>query len=99
MGRFEPPLAPLHRAGKGAFLVAEELGLDEARRQGRTVQGDEGPLPATGKVVQPGRGQLLAGAPLAHQQDWPFDGRHPGEALLKIEKGFGLPQGLHGHRW
>ena len=56
------------RAGVGALLDAEELGLDQLVRDRRAVDGDERPLRARPVVVQPAREHLLADAGLAEQQ-------------------------------
>ena len=45
VGGLEPPLALGDRPGEGAPLVAEELALDERRRQGGAVRPNEGALP------------------------------------------------------
>jgi hypothetical protein len=37
---------------------------------------------------------FLAGTPLAHEKDGAFDGGDAPEALLKVEKGLGLADGL-----
>src|SRR5260370_27069883 len=68
MRGFEPPDAALAGAGEGALLMAEELGSDEAGRQRRAVDGDEGPF-AIGRALMDRAGnQLLAGAALAGDQ-------------------------------
>ena len=52
-------------AGEGAFLVAEQLALDEIARDRRHVDRDEGALLALAVVVQGAGDELLAGAGLA----------------------------------
>ena len=59
------------RAGEGAALVAEELGLDERLRQGRAVDGHERTVRPRAPVVD-GVGQhLLARAALAREEHLP----------------------------
>jgi hypothetical protein len=43
MGRFKAPQPPLQRPGEGAFLVPEQFGGEERRRNGRAVHPDKGP--------------------------------------------------------
>ena len=50
------------RAGEGALLVAEQLGLDQLARDRRHVDGDERPVAALAVFVQRARHQFLAGA-------------------------------------
>src|SRR6266508_957958 len=58
----EVPDPPLIGSGKRAALVPEELTLDQGRRDGAAVEGDEG-LPASPREpVDRSRGDLLAGA-------------------------------------
>ena len=59
------PLGP----GEGPFLIAEELALQQVFREGRHVDGHEGPVPPPGGPVDRVGEQLLAGAGLADQQD------------------------------
>ena len=66
----------LRRAGEGAFLVAEELALDQLRRNRRAVQRDKRPRRAIALFMQRARHQLLAGAGLAVDADARFAGRH-----------------------
>ncbi|MNE45553.1 hypothetical protein D3C80_1398400 [compost metagenome] len=55
------------RAGEGAFAVAEQLGLDQAFGNRRTVHCDEG-FAGTGAVLMQGTGDdFLAGAGLTQQ--------------------------------
>src|SRR5207244_4804373 len=62
-----PGLAPV-RAGEGALLVAEELGLEQPRRDRRTVDLDEGTV-APGRLRMDGPGdQVLAHAALPPDQ-------------------------------
>ncbi len=56
-----------HGAGEGAALVAEELGLDQVRRDRAAVDGDDGSAGSRAVRVQELRGELLAGPRLADQ--------------------------------
>ena len=49
--------------------MAEELALEEGLRDGGAVDGDERPLPAPPRLVDDPRGQLLARAALAGDED------------------------------
>ena len=56
------------RTGERAFLVTEQFGLDQGRRNRRTVDTDERPLTAVARqMLHPGEA-LLAGTGLAEQQ-------------------------------
>ena len=70
--------APALRVGAGErpFLVAEQLALDERRRQRRAVQRDERAGPARARVVNRLRDETLADAGLALQQHGARGGRH-----------------------
>jgi hypothetical protein len=52
-------------AGEGAFLVAEQLALDQPCGDGRAVELDEGPVAAGAQLVEGAGDELLAGAGLA----------------------------------
>ena len=78
------------RPGEGALLVAEQLALDEGRRQGRAVDLDEGPVPARAPVVDGVGQQLLAGARLAEEQHRAGRGRHLGDLREDLEDGRAL---------
>ena len=60
-------LAALSGAGEGPLLIAEELALQQVFRDGRHVDGHEGPVPPAGGPVDRVGEQLLAGAGLADQ--------------------------------
>jgi hypothetical protein len=64
----EPELA-LARIGEGTPLVAEQLGLEKVRRDGRAVQLDEGVLAARSVEMYGPRNEFLAGSGLAGNQD------------------------------
>ena len=64
----EAAAPPLDRAREAALLVAEQLGLEHARRERRAVDAHERLLLARAVDVDGVRDQLLAGAGLAAQQ-------------------------------
>src|SRR5260370_277702 len=63
-------------AGERAAFVAEELALDEARRNGGAVDFDEGPLAAAAPVVNGACDQLLPRTRLAEDEDRRVGLRH-----------------------
>jgi hypothetical protein len=65
VGHLELALAPGDGVGEGAFLVAEELALDEAVRDGRAVHLHEGACRTLAPPVDFARQDLLARAVLA----------------------------------
>ena len=77
------------RAGEGALLMAEQFRFDQFARNGRHVDGDEGPLAAAAVVMERPRHKLLAGAGLAHD--------HHGEIGLR-QAGDDAVDFLHGGR-
>src|SRR6185437_3218851 len=58
----------LRRAGECAFLIAEELTLEESVRDRRAIDRDERLVSTPGEPVQGPREQFLAGATLAENQ-------------------------------
>ncbi len=69
-GLHDQPLRSLaSRAGEGAGLVAEQLGIDQALRHRRAVQRDIIVARAVARRVDGAREHVLAGAGLATQQD------------------------------
>ncbi len=56
------------RPGEGPGRIAEQLGFEEARRDGGAVQGDEGRVALLAAVMDAACEQLLAGAGLAFDQ-------------------------------
>ncbi len=68
-GGCEDADAALARAGEGPALVPEENALGERVRNGRTVEHDEGPVRVVARVVNGPRGELLARAGLALDED------------------------------
>ena len=95
VGGLEPAGPAAGGAGKGPGLVSEQLRFHQGGGQGRAVECGQGGLPAGREIVEPGRGQLLAGAPLPDEENRPVHPGHPGETLLKIQELLGLAQGLH----
>jgi hypothetical protein len=72
-------------AGEGAFLVAEQLTLEQGLGDGRAVDGDEGARAARAQVVDGAGSQLLAGPALAGEEHGSVHGRdlaQGGENLL-----------------
>jgi hypothetical protein len=68
IGELDPPLARADRAGECASLVAEQLALDQRRRQRRAVDPDERPMAPRTAIVNGPRAELLAGARFADEQ-------------------------------
>ena len=64
LGQFNPSFARLVRAGKGAFLVAEDLGLKKLGRDRGAIHRNKAPC-AAGCGMHRARNQLLAGACLS----------------------------------
>ena len=75
VGGFEPADLPRERARIRALLAAEQLALDEGRRNGRAAHADHRPLMARAQVVNRLRHHLLARACFAEQQDGGGRGR------------------------
>src|SRR3546814_3173854 len=69
VGDLEASAAPLHGAGEGAGLMAEQLRLQQAFGEGGAVQLHEGAAPAARQEVQAGGEPHLAGAALADRSD------------------------------
>ena len=69
VGLLEEAALLAHRAGEGAALVAEELGLEQRLRQRAAVDRDELAVLADRGEVDRAGDQLLARAALARQQD------------------------------
>ena len=87
VGRLEQALLQGHGAGERALDVAEEVALEQVRREGAAVDRDEGGVgPVRVQVDGPGD-QLLAGPALALEED-----RAPGRGG-RLDQ---LEDGLHG---
>src|SRR5712675_2470537 len=69
IGRLEPSEPALQRAGERAFLVSEQLGRYERRRNGRAVHANERSARAARALVKGARDQLFAGSGLAENED------------------------------
>ena len=65
----DPPDVPLVGAGEGALLVPEQLGRDQLRRQGATVDRDKRTRGIGRTLVDRKRRELLARAAFPAQQD------------------------------
>ncbi len=66
--QFEAPEAPLHRSGEGPFLMAEQFGGDQTRRQCTAVHTDEGAARSLRSLVDGAGDQFLARPRLACDQ-------------------------------
>ena len=69
VGLLEPALAPGHRTGEGALLVAEQFRIDEFGRNRATVDAAERAVPERRVLVDRASDDLLAGSGLTEQQD------------------------------
>ena len=69
VGLLEPPLALRDRAGEGAALVTEQLGVDELGGHRTAVDAQERLVATLRALVDRAGDDLLAGARLAEQQD------------------------------
>ena len=69
VGALEPAAALRGGTGEAAALVAEQLGVDEARRDRTAVDAQDRPARARRPRVDRTRDDVLAGAGLAEQQD------------------------------
>src|SRR5439155_14327256 len=79
VGELEAAYPPLEGPGERAFLVAEDLALEQRLRDGGAVDGDERIAMTGRQLVERARRQLLAGAALAREQD----GRRRGRRQLE----------------
>ena len=84
VGLLEPAGAAGHRAGEGALLVAEELGLDQLARDRRQLTATNGPERRAPVVVQRAGHELLAGAGLARDHDREVGRHQPGERPVDL---------------
>ncbi len=69
VGRFEETCARAGRAGEGAFLVTEELALEQRLRNGRAVEAQERAALALRALVNRLGEHLLADAGFAQEED------------------------------
>lgn len=84
--RFEPALMGADGAGKGAFLVAEQLGFRQAFGQRAAVHRQKRLMAARAVVVQIARHHLFAGAGLADDQYGGVGRRQPVQHALKGDR-------------
>ena len=68
-GLLEVAFAGAHRAGEGAFFVAEEFGFNQGFGDGAAGDGDEGLVGAGAEIVNGAGDQFLAGAAFAGDQN------------------------------
>ena len=94
VGLLEAAAALRGRAGEGAALVAEELGLAQVARDGGGVDGDEGRVAARAVAVQRARDQLLATARLAVDQHRGVGVREPADGAEDLLHRRGLAENL-----
>ena len=82
--RFDPQ-AQSFAGARGLMQVlprtAEQLGFEQAFRQGGAVEFHQRLIPPRRQVVQTGRDQFLAGAPFADHQHGLFQLRSPGDVF------------------
>ena len=76
IGQFEAPDLSRERAGKGAFLAAEQLALHQRRGNRRAVDAHHHPVPPSAQPVNVRRDEFLARASLAEQQHGSVGGRN-----------------------
>src|SRR5262249_35996710 len=69
MGELEAAGSPVEGARESAFLVSEDLALEERRRDGRAVHGHEGRSRAGRQFVDGARHEFLARTALSSDQD------------------------------
>ena len=67
-GRFHEPLLGLHRSGKGALHVSEQLGFDQRGNQRGAVHGNEWLVASRARKMNGAGHQLLARSALAQNQ-------------------------------
>ena len=81
-------------AGEGAFFVAEQLALQQARGDGRTVQLDEGTALPRAQLVQGAGDEFLARARLATNEHGGAGGGDGFDLLEEPAKGNAVPDDL-----
>ena len=74
-------------AGEAAALVAEELALDQGRRDRAAVHGQEGLLAAAAEGVDGLRHHLLARARLAGEEDAGLGAGHAADQVVDLLHG------------
>src|SRR5262249_4708853 len=65
---FDESAPGLVGAGKGAFLMTEQLGLEQGLRDGRAVDGYKGGVSPVGVIVDSSGHELLSGAGRAYDE-------------------------------
>ena len=98
MGELDLPLGRLDRAGEGALLVAEQLGLEQVFRDRRAVDRDEPALGAAAGGMDAAGEQLLAGAAGAEQHHRDVGVGHPLDRARDLQhlRGGGDHRAEHG---
>ena len=86
VGPLEPPLPRLHRAGKGPAFVAEELRVDQLRRDRSAVHAQERAAGPRRLGVEHPRDEFLARARLAQDQNGRVVAGHQGHPLDDVLK-------------
>ena len=86
----EAQLSALPGAGEGAFVITEQLALQQGVGKRGAVDGHKGKVPAAGGIVNGVGEQLFAGAALAGQEDGRIRGCHSGGDLLGPQNGVAL---------
>src|SRR4030095_7711140 len=76
MGKLKTPDPLRHRSGKSALLMAEQLTLQEPRRNRRAVELDEGTAGPGTDGMDGSRNELFSRARLAQNQHRRFRRRH-----------------------
>src|SRR6516165_6544598 len=80
----EPPHASRGSPGERAFLMAEQLALDQLARNRGHVDSDERAALAPAEIVQSARYQLLASAAFAHDRHREVRPHQPGEDAINL---------------
>jgi hypothetical protein len=86
IGGFEPSALGVDRAGEGAFLMPEQLGLDQGLDEGATIDGNERAGATRARLMNEARDQFLAGAGLAANENIGVAGRDELETLLQLAR-------------
>src|SRR5207245_4785837 len=94
----ETPDPPLHRAGEGSFLVAEQLGCNERGRDGGAIHADECPARTLGVLVNRPGDELLARTRLTKNEDGSVSAGHPRHLSEHAPKRPGRADDLLEHR-
>lgn len=96
-GHFNPALALADGSGERTLFMAEEFTFEEGFGDGRTIDGDEGPIPARAFPVNGLGHHLLAGPALAPNEDRGLgDGNPLDQAEHLLHLGAGAEHALEG---